>query len=193
MSVLKCISPVDGSVFAERDILDKDAAEAVVAKVRAAQPGWAARPLAERIELVKAGINRLNEMKEEVVPELAHMMGRPIRYGGEFGGVNERTAYMAEIAERALSPIVIEESDKATRKIERVPHGVVFVIAPWNYPYMTAINTIVPALIAGNTVIIKHSPQTLLVGERIARASTKPAFPKTSSPMSSSITRSPRR
>mgnify|MGYP002884546051 FL=1 len=178
MSVLKCISPVDGSVFAERDILEKDAAEAVVAKVRAAQPGWAARPLAERIELVKAGINRLNEMKEEVVPELAHMMGRPIRYGGEFGGVNERTAYMAEIAERALSPIVIEESDKATRKIERVPHGVVFVIAPWNYPYMTAINTIVPALIAGNTVIIKHSTQTLLVGERIARAFHEAGVPE---------------
>ena len=119
MSVLKCISPVDGSVFAERDILEKDAAEAVVAKVRVAQPGWAARPLAERIELVKAGINRLNEMKEEVVPELAHMMGRPIRYGGEFGGVNERTAYMAEIAERALSPIVIEESDKWDAAIGR--------------------------------------------------------------------------
>ena len=100
--VLKCISPVDGSVFAEREVMDSKSAAELVAKVRAAQPAWAKRPLAERIELVKAGIKRLNEMTDEVVPELAKMMGRPVRYGGEFGGVNERTDYMASIAEKAL-------------------------------------------------------------------------------------------
>jgi acyl-CoA reductase-like NAD-dependent aldehyde dehydrogenase len=117
-------------------------------------------------------------MGEEVVVELAHMMGRPVRYGGEFGGVNERTDYMAGIAERALAPIVIEDSETFGRRIERVPHGVVFVIAPWNYPYMTAINTIVPALIAGNAVVVKHATQTLLVGERIARAFADSGFPE---------------
>ncbi|MAY62851.1 MAG: aldehyde dehydrogenase [Rhizobiales bacterium] len=176
--VLKCISPVDGSVFAEREVMDSKSAAELVAKVRAAQPAWAKRPLAERIELVKAGIKRLNEMTDEVVPELAKMMGRPVRYGGEFGGVNERTDYMASIAEKALAPLVIEDSDTFTRKIEHVPHGVVFVIAPWNYPYLTAINTIVPALIAGNTVIIKHATQTLLVGERIATAFKEAGLPE---------------
>ena len=77
---------------------------------------------------------------------------------------------MADIAQTALAPMVIESSDKFERRIERVPHGVVFVVAPWNYPFLTAINTIVPALIAGNAVVLKHASQTLLVGERLAQA-----------------------
>lgn len=97
-------------------------------------------------------------------------MGRPVRYGGEFGGVNERTTYMSAIAAEALKPLVAEESDRFERRIERQPVGVVFVIAPWNYPYLTAINTIVPALIAGNAVMLKAASQTLLTGERLADA-----------------------
>ena len=177
-STLKCFSPIDGSVYAERPVMELDAAAVAVARSRKAQKDWARRPLEERIALVKAGVARLNEMKEEVVPELAWMMGRPVRYGGEFGGVNERTNYMADIAARALAPIEIEDSAQFGRYIQRVPHGVVFVIAPWNYPYMTAINTVVPALIAGNTVVLKHATQTLLVGERMVRAFTEAGLPE---------------
>ncbi|MEM5470570.1 aldehyde dehydrogenase family protein [Hoeflea sp. AS60] len=178
MSSLKLISPVDGSVYAERPVMGVDAAAEAVARTRKAQKDWAKRPLEERIALVRAGVARLNEMSDEVVPELAWMMGRPIRYGGEFGGVNERTNYMADIAARALAPIEIESSAQFERRIERVPHGVVFVIAPWNYPYMTAINTVVPALVAGNTVVLKHATQTLLVGERMARAFSEAGLPE---------------
>jgi acyl-CoA reductase-like NAD-dependent aldehyde dehydrogenase len=174
---LKCISPIDGSVFAERPVLAPAAAEAALARARTAQKSWAARPLAERIALVQAGVERLNAMKDEVVVELAHMMGRPVRYGGEFGGVNERSKYMAEIAARALAPIVAEDSERFERRILREPHGIVFVIAPWNYPYLTAINTVAPALIAGNAVVIKHATQTLLVGERMVRAFTEAGVP----------------
>lgn len=174
---LKLISPVDGSVFAERPVMGVDDAAAAVARSRKAQKDWARRPLEQRIALVKAGVARLNEMSDEVVPELAWMMGRPVRYGGEFGGVNQRTDYMAEIAARALAPIEIENSDQFERRIERAPHGVVFVVAPWNYPYMTAINTVVPALIAGNTVVLKHATQTLLVGERMVRAFSEAGLP----------------
>ena len=117
-------------------------------------------------------------MNDAIVPEIAKMMGRPVRYGGEFGGVDERTAYMAGIAEEALAPIVIEESAAFGRRIQREAHGVVFVIAPWNYPYLTAINTISPALIAGNGVVIKHSTQTLLAGERIVEAFVSAGLPK---------------
>ncbi len=123
------------------------------------------------------GVARLNEMSAEVVPELAHMMGRPVRYGGEYKGFNERSNYVAAIAADALAPLVVEASDKFERRIEREPHGVVFVIAPWNYPYMTAINTIAPALMAGNTVVIKHATQTLLVGERMVRAFVEAGVP----------------
>ncbi|ARE83710.1 aldehyde dehydrogenase family protein [Roseovarius sp. MS2] len=170
MQMLKCISPIDGTVYAERPVLTLEAAQAVAARARAAQAAWAARPLQERIDLVMAGVAAIGAMNDEIVPELAHMMGRPVRYGGEFRGFNERASHMATIAESALADIAVGEDATFLRYIKRVPHGVVFVVAPWNYPYMTAINTVAPALIAGNTVVLKHATQTLLVGERMARA-----------------------
>lgn len=170
MQMLKCISPIDGTVYAERPVLTLEAAQAVAARARAAQAAWAARPLQERIDLVMAGVAAVGAMNDEIVPELAHMMGRPVRYGGEFRGFNERASHMATIAESALADIAVGEDATFLRYIKRVPHGVVFVVAPWNYPYMTAINTVAPALIAGNTVVLKHATQTLLVGERMARA-----------------------
>nr|MBP8937479.1 aldehyde dehydrogenase family protein [Agrobacterium sp.] len=156
MTMIQNISPIDGSVYAEREAMSLEAARAAVSKARKAQKDWARRPLEDRVQLVLKGVARLNEMVAEVVPELAHMMGRPVRYGGEFKGFNERSNYVASIAADALAPLVIEESGNFERRIEREAHGVVFVIAPWNYPYMTAINTVAPALMAGNTVVIKH-------------------------------------
>lgn len=170
MSTLTCISPIDGSVFATRETLSAEAAQDVVAKARAAQLAWAERSLQERIDLVMAGVTAVGAMNDDIVPELAKMMGRPVRYGGEFGGFEERASYMAKIAKDSLAEIEVGEDATFKRYIKRVPHGVVFVIAPWNYPYMTAINTIAPALVAGNTVLLKHATQTLLVGERMARA-----------------------
>ena len=167
---LTCISPIDGSVYMERATLTHDQAAARAAAARAAQPAWAARPLDERVALVRAAVARVGEDTALMATELAHQMGRPVRYGGEFGGFEERASYMADIAEQALAPMVIEDSDAFTRKIAREPHGVVFVVAPWNYPWMTAINTVAPALIAGNAVVLKHATQTLQVGERLAEA-----------------------
>ena len=170
MKPIQLISPVDGSVYAERMPLDRDAALAMAARARAAQRPWAARPLAERIALVKAGVANLNAIKDRVVEELAWQMGRPTRFGGEFGGVNARTEYMSDIAAQTLAPTLIEDSANFRRYIAREALGVVFIVAPWNYPYLTTINTLVPALIAGNTVVLKHASQTMLVGERLAEA-----------------------
>jgi len=167
---ITCISPIDGSVYAERETLTRTQADAAVARAKSAQTAWALRPLADRIALVQAGVAAVGAMNDDIVPELAHQMGRPVRYGGEFGGFNERATYMAKIAEDALAPIVVEDSSAFRRVIKRVPHGLVLVVAPWNYPYMTAINTVAPALIAGNAVMLKHASQTPLVGERMAAA-----------------------
>jgi len=170
MTTLRCISPIDGSVFATRETLSPDTAANAVVRARKAQASWAARPLEDRVRMVMAGVAAVGAMNDEIVPELAHMMGRPVRYGGEFGGFNERASHMASIAEDSLADIMVGEDASFKRYIRRVPHGVVFVVAPWNYPYMTAINTVAPALIAGNAVMLKHATQTLLVGERMARA-----------------------
>ncbi|MBY3441710.1 aldehyde dehydrogenase family protein [Rhizobium laguerreae] len=178
MAMIQCISPVDGSVYAERAALSLEAAKDVVARARKAQKAWAKRPLEERVQLVLKGAARLNEMSDVVVPELAWQMGRPVKYGGEYKGFNERSNYVASIAADALAPVVVEESDRFERRIEREAHGVVFVVAPWNYPYMTAINTIAPALMAGNTVVLKHASQTLLVSERLVQAFIEAGVPE---------------
>ncbi len=170
MKPIELVSPADGSVFATRTPLSPQAARDAAARARAAQKAWAARPLAERIALVKAGVAALIARKAMLVEELAWQMGRPVRFGGEFGGVQDRTDYMADIAEATLAPQVVEDSDRFTRLLSREPLGVVFIVAPWNYPYLTAINTLAPALIAGNAVLLKHASQTLLVGERLAEA-----------------------
>ncbi len=174
---IKLISPVDGSVHAERTPLSHEAAEAAVARARRAQKDWAALPLEDRIARVRAGVAALEADTAAIVEELAWQMGRPVRYGGEFGGVRERTEYMAGIAAEALAPQVVEDGDRFRRVLAREPVGVVFIIAPWNYPYLTAINTIVPALIAGNAVVLKHASQTLLVGERLEAAMHKGGVP----------------
>ncbi|RAH99918.1 aldehyde dehydrogenase [Acuticoccus sediminis] len=178
MTVLKCISPIDGAVVATRETLGTDEARARVAAARKAQAEWAARPLRERVELVQAGVAAVGAMNDEIVPELARMMGRPVRYGGEFRGVEERASYMAGIAQEALADIEVGDDANFRRLIKRVPHGLVLVIAPWNYPYMTAINSVAPALIAGNAVMLKHATQTLLVGERMARAFASAGVPE---------------
>lgn len=176
--ILTCISPIDGSVFASRETSSIEETKSKVSDARTALKSWRQVPLEDRIALVQAGVKRLGEMNEEIVPELAHMMGRPVRYGGEFGGVEERAGYMAKIAQDALADDVVEDSETFRRVIKREPHGVVFVVAPWNYPYMTAINTVAPALIAGNVVILKHATQTLLAGERMAQAFVEAGMPE---------------
>ncbi len=178
MMMLTCVSPIDGTVFAKREALSISKSREVIETSRKSQPAWSQRPIEERIDLVLAGVAEMGRMNDDVVPELAKMMGRPVRYGGEFKGFEERARYMAKIASQSLQAIDAGEDADFKRYIRRIPHGVVFVIAPWNYPYMTAINTIAPALMAGNTVILKHSTQTLLVGERLASAFHSAGVPK---------------
>ena len=129
MKPIQLISPVDGSVYAERTPLSFEAAEAAVTRAKAAQKAWAARPLEQRIALVKTAVAKLNTMTEVVVEEIAWQIGRPTRYGGEFGGVNARTDYMASIAAKTLAPEMVEDNDMFRRYLARDPVGVVFIVA----------------------------------------------------------------
>jgi len=172
------ISPIDGSVYITREVLSQDAAFAAATRAKDAQAAWVARPVADRIAMVRKAAEIIGTQQDRMTTEIAHQMGRPIRYGGEFGGFNERLTYMADVAEEGLQETIIEDSDAFRRLIKRVPWGTVLVVAPWNYPYMTAINTVAPALIAGNTVILKHAGQTLKVGEHLAEAFQNAGIPQ---------------
>ena len=175
---VELISPIDGSVYLTREVLSRDAAFAAAKRARTAQTGWSSRALEERVALVRRANAIVGQSTDRMAVELAHQMGRPVRYGGEYAGFDERLTYMADIAADSLDPLVVEESDRFHRMIKRVPWGTVLVIAPWNYPYMTAVNTIAPALMAGNSVILKHASQTLQVGERLAEAFHEAGVPE---------------
>ena len=175
---VKIISPIDGSIYAERPVARDADVEAAISTARAALPAWKTVPVAERARYMLAFLDALLAMNDEVTVELAWQMGRPVRYGGEKGGLEERVRAMAAMAEETLRPYYPPEKPGFQRYIEREPVGVVLVIAPWNYPYLTAINTIVPGLLAGNAILLKHAAQTLLVGERIAEAFRRAGLPK---------------
>ena len=174
---VKIISPVDGSVYAERQIASDAEIASAVSSARAALPEWRKVSVAERGRYMLAFLDALLAMNDDITKELAWQMGRPVRYGGEKGATEERIRTMAALAEEALAPYYPPAKDGFRRFIAREPVGVVMVIAPWNYPYLTAINTIVPGLLAGNAIILKHAAQTLLVGERIAEAFKQARLP----------------
>lgn len=177
---IKIVSPVDGSVYAERPIASDAEIDKALDAARVAQAEWRTTPLGQRAKILKAGIEAMNAMKAEIVPELAWQMGRPVRYGGNeiAGGFTERANYMIDIAASALADIDAGPKEGFRRFIRREPLGTVFVVAPWNYPFLTAVNTIWPALMAGNAVILKHASQTLLVGERFQQALDQAGLPK---------------
>jgi acyl-CoA reductase-like NAD-dependent aldehyde dehydrogenase len=176
---IRCISPIDGKELVSRPVASEAAIEAALSAARAAQKAWRRVPLAERKAAMLRFMDAMLAMNQEIVPELAQMMGRPVRYGGEFSPFEARVRYMVEIAEESLADVMPKDrKDGFRRFIRREPVGVVLVIAPWNYPYITTVNTVVPALIAGNAVILKHATQTILVGERYQQAMDKAGIPK---------------
>jgi acyl-CoA reductase-like NAD-dependent aldehyde dehydrogenase len=150
---------------------------AVAQDAKAARGAWGEVTVRERAKFLEHFLDALLGKNDEIVPELAWQMGRPVRFGGEKRGVEERSRHMIAIAEEALAPSMRPDKPGFQRWIAREPLGTVMVIAPWNYPYLTAVNSIVPGLMAGNAVILKHASQTLLVGERFAEAFTAAGLP----------------
>ncbi|WP_448952986.1 aldehyde dehydrogenase family protein [Labrys neptuniae] len=179
MSDIVCISPIDGKELVRRPAATPAEIEAALAAARKAQKEWRRLSIEERNAYVSKFLDAMLAMNQEVVPELAQQMGRPVRYGGEFRGFEERVRYMMRIAKDSLASTIPDDDRPGfKRMIKREPLGVVFVVAPWNYPFMTAVNTIAPALIAGNAVILKHAAQTILVGERFQKAMDAAGLPK---------------
>ena len=169
--ILKTISPGDGSVVAERPLAGDTEIAAALASARSAQAFWRHMPLLERGRICMKATDQLVAETPVIAEEITRQMGRPIAFApGEVGGLEERARHMVSIAPTSLVDLPAGPKEGFTRFIRRDPVGVVFVVAPWNYPYLTAINSIVPAIMAGNVVILKHSAQTPLCAERLTSA-----------------------
>lgn len=175
---LRTISPIDGSVYVERSLATDAEVDAALARARAAQAEWGRLPVAERLSLLERLTDAVLARRQALAEELTWQMGRPSSAAdGEFSGFEERARAMLRLAPEALEPLPLGPKDGFTRRVDRVPLGVVLVLAPWNYPWLTSVNAVVPALAAGNVVVLKHSDQTPLVAERFAEAGREAGLP----------------
>jgi acyl-CoA reductase-like NAD-dependent aldehyde dehydrogenase len=175
----RTISPIDGSVYVERTYANREQIEKILEKAKNAQRVWKDVTLSRRKELCATAIDEFVARKDEIAREICWQMGRPIRSAaGEVAGVEERGRAMIDLADEGLAAVHLGEKPGFERWIQREPVGVVFVIAPWNYPYLTAVNVILPAILAGNTVVLKHSAQTPLCAERFDQAFKAAGLPE---------------
>ncbi|WP_325892552.1 aldehyde dehydrogenase family protein [Grimontia sp. NTOU-MAR1] len=178
MERFQTVTPVDGSVYVERPFATSSDIDAALESASKAYSPWKNTPLEVRQALCRKAVECFVAKGDEISEEITWMMGRPISYTkGEVAGFEERAMHMIDIAHEALSPMPLPDKAGFRRYIKRVPLGTVFVVAPWNYPYLTAVNAIVPALLAGNTVLLKHSAQTPLCAERLAEAFSAAGLP----------------
>jgi len=175
----KTISPIDGSLYVERPYNSAAEIAAALAGAIAAQKAWRRIPVADRGRMLSKAVDAFVGKKAAIAEEITRQIGRPLGQSpGEVRGFEERARYMIEIAPKALADIDVGAKQGFTRFIRRDPLGVVFVVAPWNFPYLTAVNAVVPALMAGNAVLLKHSAQTPLCAERFGEAFAAAGLPK---------------
>lgn len=175
----KVYSPIDQSVYVERPYATQKEIDEAIEQAQSVKKAWRSTPLSEREVYCTRAVDALLAKKEVIAQEIAWQMGRPIRFAAnELAGLEERARYMIEVAKEALSPIPCAEKEGFIRYITREALGTTLVIAPWNYPYLTAVNAIIPALLAGNVVLLKHSAQTPLVAERFFSAFEEAGLPQ---------------
>ena len=179
MSIQKTITPIDNSVYIERPLSTQNEIDNVIENSKKSFQSWKSTSIDDRIKIINKFIDNLIALKPEVSKEICWQIGRPIsQCGNELRGFEERSRHMVEIAKESLRDIPATKNDEFDNYIYKSPLGVIFVMAPWNYPIITATNTIVPALLAGNTIVIKHSSQTPRCAELISQAFENTGLPE---------------
>ncbi len=177
ISTLKVVSPIDGSTLLERPLASPAQIESALQSSSSAQRQWRGVPPTERAGICRRMVEWCVARADALGEELTRQMGRPIAYTPNeiHRGFQERALYMCSIADESLKAIEVE---RGRRFIVREPLGTVLVVAPWNYPWLTSVNAVVPALLAGNSVILKMAAQTPLVAERYAEAFEAAGLPE---------------
>jgi acyl-CoA reductase-like NAD-dependent aldehyde dehydrogenase len=179
MPAQKTVSPVDGSVYCERAPARSDEVNAALGRAAHAQRAWRNVPVPERAAICSRFCDQLAARGDALATELTWQMGRPIRYApSEIAGTLDRARYMIGIAGDALADVDPGPKAGFERCIRREPLGVVFTVAAWNYPYLIAVNSVIPAIMAGNAVVLKHSAQTPLCAERFAECLRAAGLPE---------------
>ena len=178
-ATLRVDDPFSGEVAVELPLATEAEAMAAVDRAARAQRAWAGVAIAERAALVRAFCERLRARKEEVAREITLQMGKPLEEArGEVETCCLRAEHLASIAGEVLADEPLPEKQGFTRFIAREPLGVVLDVAPWNYPLLTAVNVVAPAVLAGNAVVLKHASRTPLCAGHLARAFREAGAPE---------------
>ena len=177
--MLKTITPINNTVYVERNYASSQEIDNTLNISKKTFLDWQKTPINERKKIVSKFVDSFLENNKQIEEELCRQMGRPIgQCGGEMNGFEERARYMIEKSEEALANVISKKNDEFDNFITKDPLGTIFIIAPWNYPYNTSVNSVVPSLLAGNTVILKHSSQTPLCAEQLYKAAKLSGLPE---------------
>lgn len=178
MNEFVCTSPIDGREITRQPKISDAAIIKAIEQAALAQHHWRALPLSERIDACLRLVVRVMAHKDACAQELTEQMGRPIAHApAELDGFAARARSLCAQAESALATRTPLSAPGARRFIRREALGTVMILAPWNYPWLTTVNTLIPALLAGNSVLLKPSTQTPLVGERLRQAAREAELP----------------
>jgi len=171
MPSLHVDDPFTGDIACSVDLAEGAAIDGTLDRARAAARAFAGSKVADRRALVARALAAMEASADAIAADVTRMMGKPLSQAkGEIRGMAERARYMMDIAEASLADVVVAEKAGFDRRIRKEPLGVVLDLPAWNYPLLTAVNVVVPAVLAGNAVIVKHSPRSPLSGEHFARA-----------------------
>lgn len=179
MTTLQVDDPFTGNVDVEVPLADdKDVSRALDAS-RAAFLAFRGSSLADRKALCERATAAMEKNADAIARDISKMMGKPVAQAkGEVGGMAGRARHMIAIADESLADIVLPPKENFERRIAKTPLGVVLDLPAWNYPLLTAVNAVIPAVLAGNAVLVKHSPRSPLCGRHFADAFAAAGAPK---------------
>ncbi|KAI0380394.1 aldehyde dehydrogenase [Hypomontagnella monticulosa] len=178
IEVLTTISPTTNEPILTRNGVTADELEEIPKVAAEKFQSWRQTSLTDRQIIIKKALSLLEKKKDELAEELTVQMGRPIAYTGvEITTAIKRADYLVKISDETLKDTDGEPEKGFKRFIRKVPVGPVLIIFAWNYPYLILVNSLIPALLAGNTVILKPSPQTPTIVEQIAKAFDEAGLP----------------
>lgn len=170
-NIAKTISPIDDSVIFEQPYASDKEILRSIEEANTAQRTWSALTIDQRAVVCRKALDYFIDNQQDIAKAISEQMGRPISQSpGEINGLVERGSHMIDIAESSLANIIPTAKPGFKRYIKRDPLGIVFIVAPWNYPLLTTVNSVIPALMAGNAVLIKGSIQTPLVNHYFTKA-----------------------
>lgn len=180
MAVQDVINPADGSVVASVELADAAAVNDAVANARTAFGQWSRTPPAERAALLNSLAGRIRDREREYAEVETAQTGKPIRLSTEFDvpGSIDNVEYFAGAARRLDGSAATEWDGEHTSMIRREPIGVVGSIAPWNYPLQMAMWKVLPAVAAGNSIVLKPAEITPLTTMMLAEDALHVGFPE---------------